>query len=82
MFNLSIEQTELNEVETTVEKLQVLQQQFQDSHDIALQYAKILFNLSTKQTELNKIETTVEKLQKLNLNFQDSPVIAEALLEF
>ena len=79
MFNLSIEQTELNEVETTVEKLQVLQQQFQDSHDIALQYAKILFNLSIKQTELNEIETTAEKLQKLHLNFQDSPVIAEAL---
>jgi len=59
--------------------LQVLQQQFQDSHDIALQYAKILFNLSTKQTELKDRETTAEKLQKLHLNFQDSRDIAEAL---
>ena len=59
--------------------MQVLQQQFQDSHDIALQYARILFNLSTKQTKLKEREATVEKLQVLQQQFQDSRDIAEAL---
>ncbi|WP_240956794.1 DUF2971 domain-containing protein, partial [Streptococcus sp. WB01_FAA12] len=58
------------------EKLEKLQQQFQDSPDIALRYARILFNLSTKQTELKELETTAEKLEKLQQQFQDSPDIA------
>ena len=76
LVNLSTKQTELNEIETTVEELQALQQQFQDSHDIAEAFARILFNLSTKQTELNEIETTVEKFKALQKQFQDSEKIA------
>ena len=76
LFNLSIEQTELKELETTAEKLQVLQQQFQDSHDIAEALAKILFNLSIEQTELKELETSAEKLQVLQQQFPDSPGIA------
>ena len=75
LFNLSTKQTELKELETTAEKLQVLQQQFQDSPDIALRYAKILVNLSTKQTELKEIEATVEKIQVLQQQFPESPDI-------
>ena len=53
-----------------------MQQQFQDSHDIAEALAKILFNLSIKQTELKELETTAEKLQVLQQQFPDSPGIA------
>ena len=76
MFNLSTKQTELKELETTAEKLEKLLQQFQDSPDIALQYAMILVNLSTKQTELKERKDTVEKLEKLLQQFQDSHDIA------
>ena len=76
LFNLSTKQTELKELETTVERLEKLQQQFQNSPDIALQYAMILFNLSTKQTELNEREATVEKLKGLQQQFPKSPDIA------
>jgi len=68
----------LKELEATAEKLRVLQQKFQDSHDIALPYAMILFNLSTKQTVLKELETTAKKLDKLQQKFQDSHDIAEA----
>ena len=40
---LSIKQTELEELETTAEKLQVVQQKFQDSYDIAEVFARFLF---------------------------------------
>ena len=53
-----------------------MQQQFQDSHDIALQYAMILVNLSAEQTELKELETTAKKLEKLQQKFQDSHDIA------
>ena len=55
-----------------------MQQKFQDSHDIALQYARILVNLSTKQTVLKERMTTAKKLEKLQQKFQDSHDIAEA----
>ena len=73
---MSTKQTELKELETTAEKLEKLLQQFQDSPDIALQYAMILVNLSTKQTELKERKDTVEKLEKLLQQFQDSHDIA------
>ncbi|NMD84374.1 DUF2971 domain-containing protein [Streptococcus sp. WB01_FAA12] len=76
MVNLSTKQTELKERKATVEKLEKLQQQFQDSHDIALPYAMILVNLSNVQTELKELEATVKKLEKLQQQFQDSPDIA------
>ena len=68
----------MKELETTAGELEKLQQQFQDSHDITLQYAMILFNLSNKQTELNKLETTAKKLQELHEHepFRESEEIA------
>ena len=65
-------------MDTTAEKLQVLQQQFPESHDIALPYARILVNLSAKKTELKEIEATVGKLEELQQQFPESPDIAEA----
>ena len=76
LFNLSTEQTELKELNTTTKKLENLQQQFPESHDIALQYAMILVNLSTKQIELKERETTVEKVQSLQQQFPESHDIA------
>ncbi|AJZ74478.1 hypothetical protein V470_10910 [Streptococcus sp. VT 162] len=69
----------MKEREATVEKLQKLQQQFHDSHDIALPYTRTLVNLSSKQTELEELETTAKKLQVVQQYFPDSPDMAEAL---
>ena len=66
----------MNELETTAEKLQELQQKFLESPVIALQYARFLFVLFIKQTELKKIEDTVEKLEKLQQKFPKSEEIA------
>ena len=76
LVNLSIKQPELEELEVTVEKLQVLHQHFPDSPAIALQYAMILFNLSAKQSELEELGVTVEKVRVLNEGFPESEKIA------
>ncbi len=78
LVNLSAEQTMLKEIETTAKKLEKLQKKFQDSHDIALQYAMILVNLSAEQTVLKEIETATKKLQELyeHKRFQESGEIA------
>ena len=78
MANLSDKQPELKERAATAENLQVLQQQFPESHDIAEMYAMTLFNLSTKQTELNELVTTAKKLKGLHKHerFQESEEIA------
>ncbi|MGT2731361.1 DUF2971 domain-containing protein, partial [Streptococcus oralis] len=76
LFNLSIKQTELKEIEATAEKVENLQQKLQKSHDIALLCAKVLFNLSIKQTELKEIEATAGKLEKLQQKLQESHNIA------
>ena len=59
-----------------MKKLEKLQQQFQESYDIAEVFARFLFILSTNQTELEELETTAEKLQDLQQQFQESEEIA------
>jgi len=79
LLNLSAKETDKTACEALAEKARIIYEQYPESEEIALRYAKTLFYLSTKQTELKDWEATAEKLQKLHLNFQDSPVIAEAL---
>ena len=79
LVNLSAEQTVLKELETNAKKLENLQQKFQDSHDIAEAFARILFILSTKQTVLKELETNAKKLEKLQQQFPESPDIAFAV---
>ena len=78
LFNLSLEQSGLNEQEVAADKLQALHEQFPDSRDIAESFAKILVNLSAEQSELNELKATVDKLQVLHEHFPNSRDIAEA----
>ena len=78
LVNLSVEQSELNELKATVDKLQALHEQYPDSPDIAESFAKILVNLSVEQSELNEPEVAVDKLQALHEKFPDSRYIAES----
>ena len=79
LVDLSAEVTDKTAYEALAEKARIFYEQYPESEDIALRYARILVNLSTKQTVLKDRETTVKKLQQLYLHFQDSRDIAEAL---
>ena len=76
LVGLSAEETDRSSCETLAEKARIIYEQYPESEDIALRYARILFNLSIQQTELKELEATVEKLEKLQQQFQDSPDIA------
>ena len=76
LFDLSAKETDKTACEALAEKARLIYEQYPESEDIALLYARILVNLSNKQTELKEIEATVEKLEKLQQQFQDSPDIA------
>ena len=76
LFDLSTKETDKTACEALAEKARNIYEQYPESEDIALRYARILVNLSTKQTELKELETTVEKLEKLQQQFQNSPDIA------
>ena len=73
---LSVKETDKTACETLAEKARIIYEQYPESEDIALLYARILFNLSTEQTELKELETTAKKLKKLQKQFQDSHDIA------
>ena len=76
LLDLSAKETDKTACESLAEKARIIYEQYPESEDIALRYARILVNLSTVQTELKEIETTVEKLENLQQQFQDSPDIA------
>ena len=78
LFDLSAKETDKTACEALAEKARIIYEQYPESEEIALFYARILFNLSTKKTELREIEATVEKLEKLQQQFQKSHDIAEA----
>ena len=72
LLNLSANATDKASRETLAEKAKIIYEQYPESEDIALRYAKTLFYLSTKQTELKDREATAEKLQVVQQQFQDS----------
>ncbi len=76
LFYLSAKETDKTACEALAEKARIIYEQYPESEDIALLYARILFNLSTEQTELKERKATAEKLEKLQQQFQDSPDIA------
>ena len=74
---LSSKETDKASRETLAEKAKIIYEQYPESEDIALRYARILVNLSTKQTVLKERMATAKKLEKLQQKFQDSHDIAE-----
>ena len=79
LFDLSAEVTDKTACEALAEKARIIYEQYPESEDIALLYARILVNLSTNQTVLKERMATAKKLEKLQKKFQDSYDIAEAL---
>ena len=79
LFDLSAKDTDKTACEALAEKARIIYEQYPESEDIAVRYAKTLFYLSTKQIVLKELETTAKKLEKLQQKFPESNDIAEAL---
>ncbi|MFS9090255.1 DUF2971 domain-containing protein [Streptococcus infantis] len=67
--DLSAKETDKDTCEALAEKARIIYEQYPETEEIALQYARILLILSTKQTVLKEREATVEKLQELQQQF-------------
>jgi len=65
LFDLSAKDTDKTACEALAEKARIIYEQYPESEDIAVRYAKTLFYLSTKQIVLKELETTAKKLEKL-----------------
>ncbi len=78
LFDLSAKDTDKTACEALAEKARIIYEQYPESEDIAVRYAKTLFYLSTKQIVLKELETTAKKLEKLQQKFPESHDIAEA----
>ena len=59
----------MKELETTFEKIQSVQQKFQESEEIAYTYGIFLASLSDYQTELGERLQTTETIKKLYEQF-------------
>ena len=79
LLDLSAKETDKTACESLAEKARIIYEQYPESEDIAVRYAKTLFYLSTKQIVLKELETTAKKLEKLQQKFPESNDIAEAL---
>ena len=79
LFDLSAKEIDKTACEDLAEKARIIYEQYPESEDIAVRYAKTLFYLSTKQIVLKELETTAKKLEKLQQKFPESNDIAEAL---
>ncbi|MDN3291103.1 DUF2971 domain-containing protein [Streptococcus sp.] len=79
LFDLSAKDTDKTACEALAEKARIIYEQYPESEDIAVRYAKTLFYLSTKHIVLKELETTAKKLEKLQQKFPESNDIAEAL---
>ena len=77
LFDLSAKDTDKTACEALAEKARIIYEQYPESEDIAVRYAKTLFYLSTKQIVLKELETTAKKLEKLQQKFPESHDIAE-----
>ena len=79
LIDLSAKEIDKTACEDLAEKARIIYEQYPESEDIAVRYAKTLFYLSTKQIVLKELETTAKKLEKLQQKFPESNDIAEAL---
>jgi len=76
LLDLSAKQTEIGEVNRTVEKVKIIYEKFHNSEEIASWYAGALSKLTDKQTEIEEVNRTVEKVKIIYEKFHNSERIA------
>ena len=76
LFNLSIEQVNVEELLNTVNSIKEIFERFKQSEDIALRYAMALFNLSVEQVNVEELLNTVNSVKEIFERFKQSEDIA------
>ena len=76
LANLSIKQTELEEVAETAQKIKDIYIKFNKPQDIALQYTSALVSLSDKQSKAEEIAGTTQKIKDIYKKFNEPQGIA------
>ncbi|MCY7063768.1 DUF2971 domain-containing protein [Streptococcus oralis] len=76
LFNLSVEQVNVEELSNTTNSIKQIFEQFKQSEDIALRYARALVNLSAKQENVEERWNTVNSVKEIVDRFKQSEDIA------
>ena len=76
LFNLSVEQVNVEEIGKTVNSVKQIFEQFKQSEDISLRYATVLYNLSNRQNDIKERKESISEIEALTLKFQNSEEIA------
>ena len=76
LFNLSVEQENVEELGKTVNSVKQIFEKFNQSEDIALHYAMALVNLSAKQDNVEDLLKTSKEVKQIFEQFKDSEDIA------
>ena len=76
LVNLSAKQINVEELNKTIHSVQQIFEQFNQSEDIALQYAMALVNLSAEQVNVEELDKTIHSVQQIFEQFNQSEKIA------
>ena len=76
LFYLSAKETDKTACEALAEKARIIYEQYPESEDIALLYARILVNLSAKQVNIEELGDTVNSVKQIFEQFNQSEKIA------
>ena len=76
LFYLSAKETDKTACEALAEKARIIYEQYPESEDIALLYARILVNLSAKQVNIEELGDTVNSVKQIFEQSNQSEKIA------
>ena len=76
LFNLSVEQKNVEELQNTVNSIKEIFERFNQSEAIAFYYAMALVNLSTKQKSVEERINTINSVKEIFESFKQSETIA------
>ena len=76
LLDLLAEETDKTAYEALAKKAKIIYEQFPESEDIALGYAKVLVRLSTKQTKTEEITEIIQKIKEIYKKFNEPQDIA------
>ncbi len=76
LVDLSAKETDKTACEALAEKARTIYEQYPESEDIALRYARILFNLSVEQDNVEDLLNTTKEVKQIFDSFKHSEDIA------
>ena len=76
LVDLSAKETDKTACEALAEKARTIYEQYPESEDIALRYARILFNLSVEQENVEDLLNTTKEVKQIFDSFKHSEDIA------